>query len=320
MQLWFLVLAVISTVDADPMAPCALVLKVQGRIYRERDKVSQPLRELDLLRPGDVVVTDDGGGILAFLEDGRRERVKPKSRATIGSKSCTPAEAIDKLDQVPLTPAHLQGLRELARSNRAAFSALRDGDMPVARPAVSPLFGAAILIQTPTFLWPAVARAESYEVELRSADDQRRIWLVSCKENKLQYPRQESGVGGTPIEPLKHEEKYHWRVTARSKDAPLGKPIESQFIVLPKTEIESSKPLEKLAAANDPTHWLLAAMTYESLGAWGEALPLYEKLAKQAPNELNYQIVLANLYERAGMLDRAEAAKAKAKELGVGRP
>ena len=58
-------------------------------------------------------------------------------------------------------------------------------------------------------------------------------------------------------------------------------------------------------------------MLYEEHGVYGEALVVYEKLAAKRPEEANFQLALANYYERGGRTEEATAARSKAKKLGA---
>jgi tetratricopeptide (TPR) repeat protein len=73
--------------------------------------------------------------------------------------------------------------------------------------------------------------------------------------------------------------------------------------------------VEPLARSAAPADLLVAALSYEAHGVYNEALRLYERLAELVPSEGNFQRALASYYERAGLLEQAKAAAAKAKKL-----
>jgi hypothetical protein len=297
--------------DPEPLPPVAVVLSTKGTITLERGSIKRPLRARDLLRPNDLVMAGDGEAVLAFLGDFHCERVKPDRKATVGPKGCAPDSTVEKVEGVPLNRAQMEGVRGLARSERGAYVEWR-GNSPDTSPAVAPIPGSTVLTDKPDFTWPAVEQADGYEVEIRSGDDRRSVWKATAKDNRCAYPK------GADFAPLKYGVKYVWRVTARKNGQTMPEPIAvSQFTVLTPEEIESLASLGQLKAAKDKTHWLLAALTYEAFGAYGEALPLYEKLAENAPREVNYQIALAAYYERAGRADKAKLARDKAKQLGA---
>jgi tetratricopeptide (TPR) repeat protein len=130
---------------------------------------------------------------------------------------------------------------------------------------------------------------------------------------RLEYP---------PKEPaLKPGAKYLWRVIARgTKDEDLGQLVDSKFATAGKEEVEELAALKQLAGSADEADLLLAAVTYQAYGAYGEALALYEKVAAMQPDEPNVQLAMASCYERAGYKDKAEAAREKARKLGAERP
>jgi hypothetical protein len=301
--------AMLAAGDVEPAAPVAMVLTTKGTVTRERGKDQQPLRAMDVLRPGDVLQAADGEAVLVLLDDGRRERLQPKSRATVSAKGCTPATAVERLENVKLSPAQLAGLRDLARSSRAGVGVLR-GEPPATPQVVTPMYSTSILGTQPTFSWPPVDKADRYEVQLWSGDGQRRIWRVPTTAARLAYPEKQPA--------LKPGTKYLWRVTARmGEDKDLGQVVDSKFSTATKAEAEELAALKPLAASADVADVLLAAVTYEAHGVHDEALALYVKLAEKLPTEANFQIALASYYERGGLTDQAKAAREKAKHLGA---
>jgi tetratricopeptide (TPR) repeat protein len=70
--------------------------------------------------------------------------------------------------------------------------------------------------------------------------------------------------------------------------------------------------VEAQALGEDRAELLEAALAFIGLGAYGEALAAYERLARIAPDEPAYQAALADLYRRAGRPAEAMAASAKA--------
>ncbi|MCI0458040.1 MAG: hypothetical protein L0Z62_13835 [Gemmataceae bacterium] len=182
--------AMLAAGDVEPAGPVAMVLTTKGTVTRERGKDQQRLRAMDLLRPGDVLQAADGEAVLVLLDDGRRERLKARSRATVGAKGYTPTTAVERQENVKLSAGQLAGLRDLARSSRAGVGVLR-GEPPPTPQVVTPMYSATILTAQPTFSWPPVDKADRYQVQLWSGDGQRRIWQVTTSAVRLAYPEKQ---------------------------------------------------------------------------------------------------------------------------------
>lgn len=78
----------------EPAAPVAMILTTRGTVTLERGSDKQPLRAMDLLRPGDVLQAGDGETILVLLDSGRRERLNPGGRVSVAAGGCTPETGV----------------------------------------------------------------------------------------------------------------------------------------------------------------------------------------------------------------------------------
>jgi hypothetical protein len=290
---------------AEPAPPVAMVLTRQGDVTVRHGTGTRRLAAMDLLRPDDRLTVPEGEVLLVFLRDGHCERLGPRAEATVTGEGCRPADAVRREEKVKLTPAHLESLRDLARSGRAAVGVLR-GDAPPAPPLVTPLFGATVLIDRPTLTWPEAEGADGYRVELLSGDSRRSLWKMTTKERRVEY-------GGKA--PLDRAKKYLWRVSALKGEDKTELVVDSKFQVATRSEVEKLATLPPLVKEGQTPALLLAAVAYEAHGVYDEALRLYEKLAEAHPREPNYPLALANYYERAGRPDKARAAREKAREL-----
>jgi hypothetical protein len=314
-MLTLLLAVTLAALDADPPPPVAMVLAApKGEVTLERDGTKpRRLRATDLLRPGDRLRAATGASaLLIFLDEGRYERLKPNAQATVGDKGCTPADAVEPVAGRKLPPAQLEGLRDLARSSRGAVAVVR-GRPPATPQAVTPLYDATVLTDRPALTWRPADKADSYQVQMWSGDGQRLIWREKTTAARLDYPPKQAG--------LKPGTQYRWRVTVRRGEDEDPTPlVDSKFATAGKEEAEELAAVKPLAASAEEADLLLAAVTYQAYGAYGEALALYEKLAAKEPEEPSFQLALASYYERAGRADQAEAARAKAKKLGAEVP
>jgi tetratricopeptide (TPR) repeat protein len=284
-----------------------MVVMTKGAVTLERGSDKRPLRVMDLLRAGDALETADDEVLIVLLDDGQRERIKPKQRATVAAKGCAPAAAVERQEKDRVPAAQLTGLRDLARNCRAGVSIPR-GERPATIQVVTPMYGTTVPGARPTLSWQAVEKAESYQAELWNGNGQRLLWRATTAEPRLAYPDKEAA--------LQPGTKYLWRVYARQGEN-LGpkRVVDSKFMTLTKAEARELADLPRAAVSADVAEMLLAATTYEALGVYEEALALYEKLAMKLPGGANVQIALAGYYERAGREEQARMAREKARKL-----
>jgi hypothetical protein len=314
-MLTLLLTAALCTPAADPPPAVAMVLTTKGDITLEQEGAKpRRLGAGEMLRPGDRLSAGSAAeALLLFWEEERQERLMPKARAIVGAKGCTPADAVERVEGKKLPAAQLDGLRHLAPSGRRAGSDLRRDRLPTAPQRVMPLYDATVLTNRPTFAWQPVEKADRYRVELWSGNGQRRIWRTTTTDARLDYPPKEAA--------LKPGVEYSWRVRAqKGEDEDLGAVVDGKFSTATNPEAQELAALKPLVAGGEEADLLLAAVAYEDHGVYGEALAVYEQLVAKRPEEANYQVALANYYERAGRTKEAEAAREKAKKLGAEVP
>lgn len=291
--------------NTAPPRPVAMVVTCQGAVTLRHATKEQPLGAMDLLRPDDRLIMAGGEVLLVFLLDGHCERLAAKGEVIVTGKGCRPEKAIKREEKIKLTPAHLETLRDLAESDRAAVGVLR-GDAPRSPPVVVPMFGATLLTDRPKLSWPPTPGAEGYRLELFSGDGQRSLWKTTTKTPFVTY----NGKS-----PLRQGGKYLWRVSAVKGEDKLETVVDSKFQIATAEEIEKLKALPPLLKDGKTPELLLAAVTYEAHGVYDDALCLYKQLADLQPQEANYLLALGNYYERAGWLDLARTTREQAKEL-----
>jgi tetratricopeptide (TPR) repeat protein len=174
------------------------------------------------------------------------------------------------------------------------------------------MHGSWVLTDHPTLAWPVVPKAASYRVEMLTGAEgreERLLWKAVTQETRLPYPEEEKV--------LKCGLKYRWRVIAQFSEDKEESIVSSKFFVLSEDQITDLARLKWLVAGDNPDDWLLAAVVYESYGAYNKALPLYEKLVKQWPEARNLHLALASYYEKAGRKDKAKEEREQAKKLGA---
>jgi hypothetical protein len=241
---------------------------------------------------------------LVLADGGAVEVINPGGDVVVAEKGCTPDRFVQRVKAKKLSTAQAASLKVHIRSARGAIGVLRNTDLPTAPQIVSPMFGAAVLSERPSFSWPAAPKADGYRIELFSGG-KRLIWSADTKEPRCDYPKKESEL---------KRGKCIWRVLVKS-DGKEREVLKSQFTVLTAEERKTLTGLSDLAKSDDVADWLLAAATYEAHGVFGEALPLLEKASSKNPADANLHRALASYYQRAGRKDRADESTKKAEKL-----
>ncbi|HTE18780.1 MAG TPA: hypothetical protein VK689_10430 [Armatimonadota bacterium] len=90
---------------------------------------------------------------------------------------------------------------------------------------------------------------------------------------------------------------------------------ESRFSVLPENEAKELISQKSSSSSEDPDELLMLAAAYQARRVYHEALRIYERLARVAPEEPAFQAALADYYERAGRVPEAMAALQRAHDL-----
>jgi hypothetical protein len=291
--------------------PAALVLDLTGSVQiRPADGPSKRAEVGDLLYPGErLSIPADGSAALAILGVGAQERIKPGSEATVGPQGCTPPEAVVQRKAQPRGVAGtLKGLRPAPDDARKAGASFRGTeDLPEAPPAVTPIYGSVVASDRPAMAWGAVAGAKGYRVKLLSSAG-RGLWRAETQELRLDYPEGQ--------EPLQRGYVYLWEVY----DTEGRQVAASTFSVATESQRKRLAELPAPEAGEDRAELLLAALAYTLLGAYTEALAIYERLARMAPEVSAYQEALASLYARAGRPEAARAARDRIERGSSRRP
>jgi hypothetical protein len=304
-----LTIALLLLLSATPRTPVAVVAAVKGSVtLRHHGRPARPAAVMDPLYAGDrLAAPAEGGATVIFFANEHRERLKPKAQATVGTSGCSPAGAVEPLKPLPRGASeNLAGLLGMGASGRAGATVARDPNLPPDPPRVTPMFGATLLDDRPTFTWPAFAGATGYRIHLVTGGG-KPVWGATTAEPRLPYPESEK--------PLARGREYSWYVKATVNGAEqLG--VESRFAVILAAERVALAPLERLAASQDPADLLPLVIAYQRSGVYEETLALYERLAQLQPDAPFFPAAMSSLYERAGRPDDAKAARERAARLG----
>jgi hypothetical protein len=283
--------------------PVAMVLDVRGRVeVQPMEGASHRITIGELLYAGErLAVPADGSATLAFLGIGARERLRPAIEATVGPDGCAPSESVaERRAQRPAVASALKGVRPATDASRKAGVVFRGvaARLPESPPAVSPMFGAMVASERPSLSWEPDAGAKGYRVRLLSSAG-RELWEAESAVPSLAYPKDE--------EALQPSYLYSWEIA----DLEGNTLVRSRFAVARRSVARQMAALAEQADSDDPAELLEAALAYSQLEAFGDALAMYERLARRAPDEPVYQEALAELYRRAGRPEEAAAAEAK---------
>ena len=310
MGLWLVSLLVCGADKPAGPAVVALVLRSSpgATLQRDRDR-ARPLRDLEVLQVGDVIVSGKEAVRLVLLDDGHGESVQPGKKATVGKAGCAPAASVEKVAR-KLGPAGLKSLRRMADTWKAGVRVLRTG--PVGAGPVSPTPGGYVLRGKPTFRWPAVKGAVRYEVRLYSGkgDERKLRWKAFSRKTSLAWPAEQPALPAGASDT--------WDVIAILAEDVEKFAVSGSELLVPTTA--GRKRLDEaatLARSTDDGDRLLAAALYEQARAYDAAFALYQEAAKQRPDEPNLLLALYRHHTRTEDRAAAEALKKRLAKLGI---
>lgn len=304
-RIWVAAAMLVLATPALAAKPVARILDVQGKVTIERSKDSvRPAQVFGTVYEGEkLLVAEKSGAVLAFRGDGHLERLKPGSTATAAAAGCRPATAVEQVAVAQGEQDAVGGaIRELKPVTQGGVTIVRspgrNGGPPPLPPRTSPIVGATIASQRPTFSWPSVQNAASYEVEVSSGGE--RLWTGKTEKTTLEY-------GAKTL--LQAGFAYRWQVLATMADGSAKQACEGEFTVGADPQRDRAAEMARLAAGDEPARVALAAAWLEENGFAEEALAAHERLARLMPEAAPVQAVLFDLYARAGRPE--DAAKAR---------
>ncbi len=293
--------------SAGDSKPVARILELKGTVViKTAEGKTRPAAVYGTVFEGESLTVKQGAqAVLVFRQDGHSERLKVATTVTAKATGCEPKGSVEVIATDPrrqtLVAKGLQRLPELALAG--AVSVPRSGPSEKIPPRISPINGATLLTQSPVLSWLEVTDAAEYEVVVYNGS--LRHWSTSVKNPELSYKG--------PV--LKPSRTYRWEIVAKSSGQvqPVGK---GEFTIATAEQIAEALEIKELAIGEDVVGLALAALSYERLGLFAEALAVYERLAKLAPDTSPFHAALADLYEKAGRQDDSAQARARAEKLG----
>lgn len=307
-----------------PSKPVAVarVMKLKGKVQVKA--ASGKSRAARLYRPvyeGEQVVVPTGAiVVLGFSKDRHLERVKASQSVKVTAAGCQPGTSVEKL-AVPGGRKKFisSGIARVGKyGDRVGSVVTRSGARPIP-PPVTPIATSVTATAQPTFSWPAVKSAASYEVVVYAARSKSRKWSASTKQTRLAY----AGKGRRGA--LRPGSTYRWELIVTYEDKKVerlyprqnGKKTEElTFTVASRSLKAAAAETRVLAASKDETFLSLAALWYMENRMYAEAITANERLVKLAPETDLFHAYLAVLYEAAGNRGKATRSRERAVKLG----
>ncbi|HWE37407.1 MAG TPA: hypothetical protein VG406_12635 [Isosphaeraceae bacterium] len=267
----------------EPPRPLAMVLAVKGavRVTPPGEKARKVAVE-DLLYADDAIaVPADGSATIAILGAGLRQTLKGGGTVKLGPKGCGPSPTVESKALPRAVAGTMKGVQPAVGDARKAGVAPR-GAPPEPSPPLAPIAGALVDSLRPELAWRAQKGVPSYRVTVSSAAGEA-LWKAETTAPKL-APSQDRPE-------LNRGEFYTWKVTD-----PAGREVTSgHFTVADAEESKQLAELKPLASSQDPADLLAAALTYDRLGCFAEALSCYESLVTLCPDVPSYRASLDRL-------------------------
>ena len=301
--------------------PVARVLEVRGSIRAERaDSADRELAVFGTVYEGErLVLAADSWLVLAFRAEGRLERIAGPAEVTVGVGGCVPEELVQPRAlardggrpvqaAVQQLPPVTRGGATIVRSRPGETG--RPPDLPpgvlgLPRPWFEPVPQTIVLAVRPVFDWQTLPGATGYVVCV--ADEAGELWSTQVAQPPVEY-------GGT--QPLEPGQRYTWWVrVSEGPDQPGRRWGEARFTVAGGEQRALAEELQAWTAESQPGYLALAALWFQQEQLVGEAIQAARRLAELDPEQAEYHRLLAQLYQRAGRSDRADAARQRVRAL-----
>ena len=297
-----------AALAADPAAPAAMILEVNGKPTADQAGNVRDLDDGDLLSVGDRLKIPAGSSVKAYF--------RPSGPVV---DLAGPAEAVvqpGKLETASDVAVRDPGLPARAAEGlvtRDTGSTLVGGLTlrgPEKLPNVHPVPGMTVTTDRPVFEWPAAMGETKYRVEVVTGEDGKvlPVWAGESADPRIAYPADRK--------PLDRGAGYRWRVLAVRPDGtkdPLVAFV--PFKVLEANYAADLPAVRKLATSDDVADVRLAAEVYRSWAVHDEAVAAFEQLAEKRPQSRQVWELLANYYDQAGNKKQRDAARVQLKKL-----
>lgn len=262
-----------------------------------------------------ITIPEGGEAVMVFFAGTKQKLTTGKYEIEVqGCKPLggtpQPAKAIP-LDGF-LAGATKQGWSGISKgSGRGAGLVLRSAvsrtASDVSPPAVAPIREELVMTDRPGFRWQA--GRPPFKVQLYSATGNRPLWTAESEKPELVFPKKEPA--------LRRKRTYRWEIWSLAKPDTPEMVAESTFTVASEDTARDLQEVQRLVSSDSSFELLLAISSFQTYRAESEALAACEKLLKQLPNDPDVLRLAADLYDRAGRIQEAEAAYKSALKLGL---
>ena len=298
-----------SNTLAEAAKPVGRFLEVAGKV-RVLDVAGKP-RDAEVF--GSVYADEslelaaNASAVVSF-RNGNCERISDVAKATIKESGVEPASAAKPI-KLPTKAKKLVGdsLAELEKNAGGVTVTRSEGPVRPPSIAVSPIPGSTVLSTMPAFSWPATKDAKSYELILKGARGEKRLWTIDTKTNQVEY-------SGT--EKLRDDKEYRWEVFVTLAEGKVEPLCNGSFRIGTAETREAAADLVEIADDTEPPLVALAAIRLEELGLFAESIRQYERLVKLAPRRAEFPAALSELYDKAGRTADAAKSRELATQLG----
>ena len=294
---------------AEAAKPIGRVLEIEGKVrVLDGSGTSREAAVFGSVYAGESLELAAEASLVVSFRNGNCERIAKVSKAKLTESGVEPSTAATPLTLKPKNKK-LVGESFASLDRNAGGVTVTRSEGPARPPAIemSPIVGCTVLTTTPTFTWPAKEDAKTYELILKGARGDKRLWTIDTKTNRAEYAGSEK---------LKEDKDYRWEVFVTSREGKVESLCNGSFRVGSTDTREAAADLADLSNETELPLVALAAIRLEELGLYAEAIQQYERLVKLAPRRAEFPAALSDLYDKAGRSKDADKARELAKQLG----
>lgn len=304
-------IAVVASTARGEDQPSPIALEVRGSVTFVEDQTEKQVKPIEQLTTQKVTLGSKASLLIVLPGAGRLERLKVKGhqpvQVTLSENGAAQADGLEIVKIPAQFPPDM--LAALPVNSKGAAGKARFTDGPP-RLNIEPISDSTVLGTKPTFAWPAVEGARTYEIKLFDGYDP--VFSNTTNDPTLACPHElERGVA------------YSWEVTAvrpdDSKKSIVSLDEQPEFYLANEKVLKEANDLASLLdSITDERIAIMemVALRYAELKLINEAIAVNIQLAELAPEISSFQVALYQLYKRAGRLEEANHARAAAEKLG----
>ena len=314
-------LALIRLASCEGQEPVGMIMNTDGdvRLLKPGQENFRPGNLADFLFPGSQIQTGKASQVVLtlFFDACYRVEVGENSQIILTDRERQITQGAI-LKEEKITHCYRPGQMSAETGTVPGATVLRDTGVPVIN-GLFPANNTVIINLQPEFRWKRPSEQAYYRFTLyRSVPESKEseiVWQSKVSENHLVYPASQL--------PLAQGQRYVWNVEALEGERVIAEGV-GAFSVLDRENMvrveemqksyrqtfglshATAQPLNAATDMKDPTPYLLFALCYEHLGAWGDALSEYQRIAEHFPDSPALQRSIAFMYDTLGLEDEAQ--------------